>query len=83
MSTIHSNPRIATLKNPSAPYRGEWSIHSSRPNPNQDFTAFHEIFEADGLAKVVERLTFSSQADLQYFTSYLLSHGWSPDWEAS
>lgn len=83
MSTIHSNPRIATLKNPSAPYRGEWSIHSSRPNPNQDFMAFHEIFEADGLAKVVERLTFSSQADLQYFTSYLLSHGWSPDWEAS
>lgn len=82
MSTIHSNPRIATLKHLMAPYRGAWNIYSSRPDPLQEYTAFHEVFQGDGLAKIVERITFSSQADVQMFTSYLMSHGWSRDWAA-
>lgn len=78
MTTIYKNPRIATLVNKQAPYRGRWIIYQC-----QDllYDACHEVEENHGSVKIVERLSLSSLADAQQFALYLSSYGWSRLWD--
>ena len=78
MTATHSNPKIAHLRHQSAPYRGEWNIHTT--TVRDGFTAFHEVMQPDGIPKVVEQICFSSLIEAQSFTSYLISHGWQRTW---
>jgi hypothetical protein len=78
MATSFSNLRIASLKHRSTPYRGEWNIHAS--HTHDSFTALHEVMQADGLPKVVEKIHLQSLTQAQTFTSYLISHGWQRTW---
>jgi hypothetical protein len=74
MTALHSNPRFATLKQSSALFRGEWTIHAA--TPCRDFIAFHEVREADGTPKIVEQIRLSSFDCAHRFVSYLQAHGW-------
>ena len=78
MATSYGNPRIASLKHRSTPYRGEWNIHAS--HMQNSFTALHEVMQADGRPKVVEKIHLQSLTQAQTFTSYLISHGWQRTW---
>ncbi len=78
MTSINRTPRIATLVNKQAPYRGRWIISQS---PDLAYDASHEVEQNHGSVKVVEQLSLRSLADAQQFTAYLSSYGWSRLWE--
>lgn len=74
MTASHSNPRLATLQQSFALFRGEWILLAA--NPCQEFIAFHEVRESDGTPKIVEKLRFSSLSQVNSFVAYLFGHGW-------
>ncbi len=70
---VYLTPRIATLQNRAAPYRGEWVIYQFA---NREYKAVHEVPQLNGERKAVESISLSTLSDAQTFSGYLSSHGW-------
>lgn len=77
MDTIYKEPRIATLQDRSAPYRGEWIIYGY---DHRHYVARHEVEEAPGHRRTVESVALQSLADVESFSIHLTTHGWSRIW---
>ena len=74
MTTQVRNPRLATMIHQATPYRGEWIIVQ---DADRHYIAKHEVKQAQGDRKLVERIPLKSLAEAQAFSIYLSSHGWS------
>jgi hypothetical protein len=77
MTTQVRNPRLATMIHQATPYRGEWIIVQ---DADRHYIAKHEVKQAQGDRKLVERIPLNSLAEAQAFSIYLSSHGWSHQW---
>jgi hypothetical protein len=77
MTTQVRNPRLATMIHQATPYRGEWIIVQ---DADRHYIAKHEVKQAQGDRKLVERIPLKSLAEAQAFSIYLSSHGWSHQW---
>lgn len=74
MSSIQSNPRIATLSRKGAEGWEHWTILAE--NPIQGFTALHEINESGSVAEITQRVRLTCKLDMDIFCAKLESEGW-------
>jgi hypothetical protein len=74
MTTIFSNPRVATLNRPLKVGREKWIIVAT--TPINGFTALHELDQGDSVPSVVEQITIQSRWELEVFRADLVGHGW-------
>ncbi len=65
MTTIFSNPRVATLTRPLQVGRDEWIIVAT--TPIDGFTALHEVDQGDSVPSVVEQITLKTAWELEVF----------------
>ncbi len=74
MTTIFSNPRVATLARPLRVGREEWIIAAT--TPSEGFTALHEMEQGASVPTVVEQITIKTRWELEVFRTDLVGHGW-------
>jgi hypothetical protein len=75
MTTVFSNPRVATLARPLKGGREEWIIVAT--TPVHGYTALHEVDQRGAVPAVVEQITIETTWELEVFRTDLVSHGWS------
>ncbi|QVL53935.1 MAG: hypothetical protein KFB97_06320 [Cyanobium sp. M30B3] len=74
MTTLFSNPRVATLARPLLVGREKWIIVAT--TPSDGFTALHEVDQGDSVPSVVEQITIKTAWELEVFRTDLVGHGW-------
>lgn len=74
MTTIFSNPRVATLARPLKRGREEWIIVAT--TPVNGFTALHEVDQGGAVPAVVEQITIQTAWELEVFRMNLIGRGW-------
>jgi hypothetical protein len=75
MTTVFSNPRVATLARPLKGGREEWIIVPT--TPVHGFTALHEVDQSGAVPSVVEQITIETAWELEVFRTDLVTRGWS------